>query len=107
MYIYILIITSIYLHIYSALWGHLSQGCSGSQYDAEPRVASRHVALQHVAMCRVVHNFGAHACVQRTSTTPFTRVFGSEYKLYDGSGKGVGDRSRVGTVFAAAMEKEV
>ena len=48
-----------------------------SQYDAEPRVASRRVALRRVATRRVVHNFSAHARVRRTATTPIARVFGS------------------------------
>ena len=41
-----------------------------SQYDAEPRVASRRVALRGIATRRVVHNFGEHARVRRTETTP-------------------------------------
>ena len=47
-----------------------------SQYDAEPRMALRGVATR-----RVVHNFGEHARVRRTATTPIACVFGSEYTI--------------------------
>ena len=50
-----------------------------SQYDAEPRVTLRRMALWGVATRRVVHNFGEHARVRRTATTPIACVFGSEY----------------------------
>ena len=43
--------------------------------------ASRRVALRGVATRRVVHNFGEHARVRRTATTPIACVFGSEYTI--------------------------
>ena len=52
-----------------------------SQYDAEPHVASHRVALRGVAKRRMVHNFGEHARVRRTATTPIACVFGSEYTI--------------------------
>ena len=62
-----------------------------AQYDAEPRVASRRVALRGVATRRVVHNFGDHARVRRTATTPIACIFGSVYNYT----KGVGHPCRI------------
>ena len=52
-----------------------------AQYDAEPRVASRRVALRGVATRRVVHNFGDHARVYSVQRPHPSHVYSVQYTI--------------------------